>query len=130
MHMLGICLLEYQQTWINLLEFDVLMQLSWTFEREGTKLEWRWKCQPSSNSKQSTALILDFLMDSNIRLSVRLFLNLLYFMTNNICCIKMMLHCFHDTLASFIDEWAGFTSSFIVFFNWQRLYMAFIVVVC
>ena len=102
--MLGICLLEYQQAWINLLEFDVLMQLSWTFEREGTKLEWRWKCQPSSNSKQSTALILDFLMDSNIRLSVRLFLNLLYFMTNNICCTDMMLHCFHDTLASFIDE--------------------------
>ncbi|KAL1806461.1 hypothetical protein DCAR_0832261 [Daucus carota subsp. sativus] len=44
-------------------------RLSWTFEREGTKLEWRWKCRPSSNSKQSTALILDFLMDSNIRLS-------------------------------------------------------------
>ncbi|KAK1379893.1 hypothetical protein POM88_026637 [Heracleum sosnowskyi] len=44
-------------------------RLSWTFEREGTKLEWRWKCQPSSNSKKTTAGILDFLMDANIRLS-------------------------------------------------------------
>ncbi|KAL8104986.1 hypothetical protein AgCh_028954 [Apium graveolens] len=44
-------------------------RLSWTFEREGTKLEWRWKCQPSSNSKNATAGILDFLMDANIRLS-------------------------------------------------------------
>ncbi|KAK3043465.1 hypothetical protein RJ639_002044 [Escallonia herrerae] len=44
-------------------------RLSWTFEREGTKLEWRWKCQPSPNSKKTTAGILDFLMDANIRLS-------------------------------------------------------------
>ncbi|TMW96308.1 hypothetical protein EJD97_007595 [Solanum chilense] len=44
-------------------------RLSWTFEKEGTKLEWRWKCQSSSNSKKTTADILDFLMDSNIRLS-------------------------------------------------------------
>lgn len=44
-------------------------RLSWTFEKEGTKLEWRWKCQPSSDSKQTTAAILDFLMDANIRLS-------------------------------------------------------------
>lgn len=48
------------------------MQLSWTLEKEGTKLEWRWKCQPSPNSKKTTAEILDFLMDANIRLSVRL----------------------------------------------------------
>ncbi|XP_055832535.1 DNA repair protein XRCC4 [Solanum dulcamara] len=44
-------------------------RLSWTFEKEGTKLEWRWKCQPSPNSKKITADILDFLMDANIRLS-------------------------------------------------------------
>ncbi|KAF3663939.1 DNA repair protein XRCC4 [Capsicum annuum] len=43
--------------------------LSWTFEKEGTKLEWRWKCQPSPNSQKTTADILDFLMDANIRLS-------------------------------------------------------------
>lgn len=51
---------------------DVL-QLSWTFEKEGTKLEWRWKCGPAPNSKKVTAGILDFLMDANIRLSVRFF---------------------------------------------------------
>ncbi|MQM21667.1 hypothetical protein Taro_054712 [Colocasia esculenta] len=44
-------------------------RLSWTFEKLGTKLEWRWKCQPSPNNKQATLAILDFLMDANIRLS-------------------------------------------------------------
>lgn len=44
-------------------------RLSWTYEKQGTKLEWRWKCQPSSDNKQTTAGILDFLMDANIRLS-------------------------------------------------------------
>ncbi|XP_073287884.1 DNA repair protein XRCC4-like [Primulina huaijiensis] len=44
-------------------------RLSWTFEKNGTKLEWRWKCQPSPDSKKITAEVLDFLMDSNIRLS-------------------------------------------------------------
>lgn len=44
-------------------------RISWTFEKEGTKLEWRWKCQPSHDRKKSTAEILDFLMDANIRLS-------------------------------------------------------------
>ncbi|KAL8515662.1 hypothetical protein ACS0TY_014370 [Phlomoides rotata] len=44
-------------------------RLSWTFEKEGTKLEWRWKCYPSSDSKRTTAEVLDFLMDANIRLS-------------------------------------------------------------
>ncbi|KAJ4833679.1 DNA repair protein xrcc4 [Turnera subulata] len=48
---------------------DGYKRLSWTFEKEGTKLEWRWKCQPSPDSKKSTAGILDFLMDANIRLS-------------------------------------------------------------
>lgn len=51
---------------------------------EGTKLEWRWKCQPSPNSKKTTADVLDFLMDANIRLSVRylhviLFISASYF---------------------------------------------------
>ncbi|KAJ4844600.1 DNA repair protein xrcc4, partial [Turnera subulata] len=50
---------------------DGYKRLSWTFEKEGTKLEWRWKCQPSPDSKKSTAGILDFLMDANIRLSKR-----------------------------------------------------------
>ncbi|XP_024467006.2 L10-interacting MYB domain-containing protein isoform X3 [Populus trichocarpa] len=45
-------------------------RLSWTFEKEGTKLEWRWKCQPSPDTKKTTTLILDFLMDANIRLSM------------------------------------------------------------
>nr|GLL43610.1 DNA repair protein XRCC4 [Ipomoea trifida] len=44
-------------------------RLSWTFEKEGTKLEWRWKCKPSPDSKNTTADILDFLMDANIQLS-------------------------------------------------------------
>ncbi|KAL6343637.1 hypothetical protein AAG906_025002 [Vitis piasezkii] len=44
-------------------------RLSWTFEKEGTKLEWRWKCGPSPDSRSTTAGVLDFLMDANIRLS-------------------------------------------------------------
>ncbi|KAJ1293671.1 hypothetical protein BS78_01G086700 [Paspalum vaginatum] len=44
-------------------------RLSWTFERQGTKLEWRWKLQPSPNTQQAIFEILDFLMDANIRLS-------------------------------------------------------------
>ncbi|EEF45171.1 DNA-repair protein XRCC4, putative [Ricinus communis] len=48
---------------------DSHKRLSWTFEKEGTKLEWRWKCQPSPDNKMTTAGILDFLMDANIRLS-------------------------------------------------------------
>lgn len=48
---------------------DGCKRLSWTFEKEGTKLEWRWKCGPAPNSKKVTAGILDFLMDANIRLS-------------------------------------------------------------
>ncbi|XP_071732534.1 DNA repair protein XRCC4-like [Rutidosis leptorrhynchoides] len=44
-------------------------RLSWTFEKEGMKLEWRWKFKPSENSKMITAGILDFLMNANIRLS-------------------------------------------------------------
>ncbi|KAF3532374.1 hypothetical protein DY000_02041858, partial [Brassica cretica] len=43
-------------------------RLSWTFEKEGTKLEWRWKCKPHEN-KKITVGILDFLMEANIRLS-------------------------------------------------------------
>ncbi|KAL5700947.1 DNA repair protein xrcc4 [Ranunculus cassubicifolius] len=44
-------------------------RLSWTFQKEGIKLEWRWKCRPSTNDKKTTTEILDFLMDANIRLS-------------------------------------------------------------
>ncbi|XP_058079208.1 DNA repair protein XRCC4 [Magnolia sinica] len=44
-------------------------RLSWTFVKEGVKLEGRWRCQASSDSKKTTAEILDFLMDANIRLS-------------------------------------------------------------
>lgn len=44
-------------------------RLSWTFEKEGTKLEWRWKCKPSPDSRKITSEILDFLMDANMRLS-------------------------------------------------------------
>ncbi|KAL5217294.1 hypothetical protein ABZP36_017978 [Zizania latifolia] len=44
-------------------------RLSWTFERQDTKLEWRWKLQPSPNTQQTIAEILNFLMDANIRLS-------------------------------------------------------------
>ncbi|KAK4801294.1 hypothetical protein SAY86_021781 [Trapa natans] len=46
-----------------------LILLSWTFEKEGIKLEWRWKCQPSPIPKQTVSGILEFLMDANIRLS-------------------------------------------------------------
>ncbi|XP_057771387.1 DNA repair protein XRCC4-like [Salvia miltiorrhiza] len=48
---------------------DGCKRLSWTFEKEGMKLEWRWKCQPSPNSKATTVEVLDFLMDANIKLS-------------------------------------------------------------
>ncbi|MCL7049778.1 hypothetical protein MKW94_002176 [Papaver nudicaule] len=44
-------------------------RLSWTFEKQGTTLEWRWKCKPSPDNKKTTLEILDFLMDANIRLS-------------------------------------------------------------
>ncbi|XVE81765.1 hypothetical protein DITRI_Ditri15bG0092100 [Diplodiscus trichospermus] len=48
---------------------DDCKRLSWTFEKEGTTLEWRWKLQPSPDSRKITVGILDFLMDANIRLS-------------------------------------------------------------
>ncbi|CAM0876139.1 unnamed protein product [Alopecurus aequalis] len=44
-------------------------RLSWTFEKQGTKLEWRWKLQQSPHPQQTIAEVLDFLMDANIRLS-------------------------------------------------------------
>ncbi|XP_021752657.1 DNA repair protein XRCC4-like [Chenopodium quinoa] len=44
-------------------------RLSWTFEKEGITLEWRWRCKPSPDNRKTTATILDFLMDANIRLS-------------------------------------------------------------
>ena len=48
-----------------------MLQLSWTFEKEGMTLQWRWKCKQAPNCKKTTAEILDFLMDANITLSVR-----------------------------------------------------------
>lgn len=48
---------------------DGCKRLSWTFEKEGMKLEWRWKCRPSPDNKSTTFGILDFLMDANKRLS-------------------------------------------------------------
>ncbi|TKY51887.1 DNA repair protein XRCC4 [Spatholobus suberectus] len=44
-------------------------RLSWTFEKEGMTLLWRWKCVQSPNSKKSNVEILDFLMGSNVKLS-------------------------------------------------------------
>ncbi|KAK7278455.1 hypothetical protein RJT34_23484 [Clitoria ternatea] len=44
-------------------------RLSWTFDKAGLSLSWRWKCLLSLDSKKITAQILDFLLDSNIRLS-------------------------------------------------------------
>ncbi|KAL8162226.1 hypothetical protein V2J09_013715 [Rumex salicifolius] len=43
-------------------------RLSWTFEKEGIKLEWRWRCKPSPDSKNTTAEVLDFLTDANTQL--------------------------------------------------------------
>nr|CAB3498263.1 unnamed protein product [Digitaria exilis] len=57
-------------------------RLSWTFERQGTKLEWRWKLQQSPNTQQTISEILDFLMDANIRLSVWPFALPLPFLTS------------------------------------------------
>lgn len=48
---------------------DGWKRLSWTFEKESTKLEWQWRCKPSVDSRKTTIEIMDFLMDANIRLS-------------------------------------------------------------
>ncbi|ERN13684.1 hypothetical protein AMTRI_Chr06g200050 [Amborella trichopoda] len=48
---------------------DENRRLSWAYEKQGTKLEWRWKCEKSSDDKKVTASILDFLMEANTRLS-------------------------------------------------------------
>ncbi|ESW16060.1 hypothetical protein PHAVU_007G125600 [Phaseolus vulgaris] len=44
-------------------------RLSWTFEKEGMTLLWRWKCLLSPDSKKSNVEILDFLMGSTVNLS-------------------------------------------------------------
>ncbi|KDO40066.1 hypothetical protein CISIN_1g0405522mg, partial [Citrus sinensis] len=44
--------------------------LSWTFEKDGSELDWRLKCRPATDSKKLTVGILDFLVDANIRLNV------------------------------------------------------------
>lgn len=45
------------------------LRLSWTLEKQGTKLEWRWKCDKAPNDQKVISDILDFLMDANTRLS-------------------------------------------------------------
>nr|ADE76390.1 unknown [Picea sitchensis] len=45
------------------------IRLSWTLEKQGTKLEWRWKCDKAPNEQKVISDILDFLMDANTRLS-------------------------------------------------------------
>ncbi|BAT94760.1 DNA repair protein [Vigna angularis] len=44
-------------------------RLSWTFEKEGITMLWRWKCLLSPDSKKSNVEILDFLMGSNDNIS-------------------------------------------------------------
>ncbi|KAL2325121.1 hypothetical protein Fmac_024179 [Flemingia macrophylla] len=44
-------------------------RLSWTFEKEGMTLLWRWKCTKSPDSRKCNVEILDFLMSSNVNLS-------------------------------------------------------------
>lgn len=44
-------------------------KLSWTMEKHGTKLEGKWKCEKAKNDQQITCDILNFLMDSNVKLS-------------------------------------------------------------
>ncbi|KAK7391695.1 hypothetical protein VNO78_20114 [Psophocarpus tetragonolobus] len=44
-------------------------RLSWTFQKEGITLLWRWKCLLSPDSKKTNVQILDFLMTSNINLT-------------------------------------------------------------
>lgn len=44
-------------------------KLSWTMEKHGTKLEGKWKCEKAKNDQQITCSILNFLMDSNVKLS-------------------------------------------------------------
>ncbi|KAJ7555633.1 hypothetical protein O6H91_05G047500 [Diphasiastrum complanatum] len=51
------------------------MRLSWTMEKNGTKLEGRWRLEKENNEAQVTREILDFLMDSNIKLSFVAVLN-------------------------------------------------------
>ncbi|XP_044498009.1 DNA repair protein XRCC4-like [Mangifera indica] len=55
-------------------------RLSWTFEKEGTKLEWRWKCEPEPDSKNVTGGIMDFLMDANISGRFCIIINFLEFL--------------------------------------------------
>lgn len=44
-------------------------KLSWTMEKQGTKLEGKWKCEKARNDQQINCEILNFLMDANIKLS-------------------------------------------------------------
>ncbi|MCO5564817.1 hypothetical protein L7F22_018485 [Adiantum nelumboides] len=44
-------------------------KLSWTMEKHGTKLEGKWRCEKAKNDQEITCSILNFLMDSNVKLS-------------------------------------------------------------
>ncbi|KAJ7197485.1 hypothetical protein O6H91_23G023300 [Diphasiastrum complanatum] len=44
------------------------MRLSWTLERNGTKLEGRWRLENAKDEAHVICEILDFLMDANVRL--------------------------------------------------------------
>eukprot|EP00252_Welwitschia_mirabilis_P014041 TRINITY_DN31066_c0_g1_i1.p1 TRINITY_DN31066_c0_g1~~TRINITY_DN31066_c0_g1_i1.p1 ORF type:complete len:333 (-),score=81.55 TRINITY_DN31066_c0_g1_i1:98-1096(-) len=48
---------------------DGSMKLSWTLEKEGTKLECRWKCDKAESNQKVICTVLDFLMDANTRQS-------------------------------------------------------------
>ncbi|KAI5061134.1 hypothetical protein GOP47_0023639 [Adiantum capillus-veneris] len=44
-------------------------KLSWTMEKHGTKLEGKWRCEKAKNDQEISCNILNFLMDSNVKLS-------------------------------------------------------------
>lgn len=44
-------------------------KLTWTMEKHGTKLEGKWRCEKAKNDQEVTCNILNFLMDSNVKLS-------------------------------------------------------------
>lgn len=44
-------------------------KLSWTMEKHGTKLEGKWRCEKAKDDQRTSCEILNFLMDSNVKLS-------------------------------------------------------------
>ena len=61
--------LNYYNIIIILIWCLYVIQLSWTFEKQGVKLEWRCK-KPSPNNQITTASILDFLLQQTYQLSL------------------------------------------------------------